>query len=200
MAAVRRVSAAGLAVAGLLAAGLVALGASAPAQAARPCPDPTVDQDIARADVVFRGEVTRVRPVQNPGKRATRTYQVTADRVYKSSLVQDQVVVTARVGTRCALPTLQQGTRYIFFVTEHRSRLLATSGTARATARLTHQVVSRLGSGAQPEVTPPAAAQFTRVSGATPPPLSRLLAPGAALVIVSILGLLFVGRRSRRTA
>ena len=192
--------AAGLLVAGTLVAGLLVVAGSPPAQAARPCPDPTLDQDIAHADVVFRGEVTKVRPLQNSGKRATRTYQVTADRVYKSSLVQDQVVVTALAGTRCALPTLRENTRYIFFVTEHRSWLLATSGTARATARLTHQVVKRLGNGAQPEVTPPAAAQFTRVAGATPPALSRLLAPGAALLIVSILGLLFVGRRSRRTA
>ncbi|MFZ2013652.1 MAG: hypothetical protein WAV00_07515 [Nocardioides sp.] len=192
--------AAGVVAAGGLVVGLVVVG-STPAQAARPCPDPTLDQDIAHAHVVFRGEVTKVRPVQNPSKPVTtRTYHVTADRVYKSSLVQDQVVVTALVGTRCALPTLRQNTRYIFFVTEHRTRLLATSGTAPATARLTHQVVKRLGNGAQPEVTPPAAAQFTRVADATPPALSRLLAPGAALLIVSILGLLLVGRRGRRTA
>lgn len=189
-----------LAVAGAGVAGLLAVGGATPAQAARGCPDPSVDQDINHAHVVFRGEVTKVGPVQGSGKRAMRTYQVSADRVYKSSLVTDHVVVTALVGTRCALPTLQQHRRYIFFVTEHGSRLLATSGTARASAKLTHQVVSRLGSGAQPEVTPPAAAQFTRVAGATPPALSRLLAPGAALVIVSVLGLLIVGRRSRRTA
>jgi hypothetical protein len=182
----------------LVAATLVALPGSA--HAARPCPDPTLGRDIDQADVVFRGEVTKVRPVQRAGHRATRTYQVTADRVYKSSLVTDQVVVTARVGTRCALPKLQTGTRYIFFVTEHRSRLLAESGTAEATPRLTRQVVARLGSGAQPDVPPPADAQLTRVAGATPPPLSRLLAPGAALVLVSVLGLLVLGRRHRRTA
>jgi hypothetical protein len=182
------------------AAGVAGLSASGSAQAAPACPDPSLDQDISRADVVFRGEVTKVRPVQTSGRRATRTYKVTADRVYQSALVTDRVVVTARVGTRCALPKLQQGTRYIFFVTEHRSRLLATSGTSEATPRLTHQVVKRLGNGAQPQVAPPAAAQFTLVADANPPPLSRLLAPGAALLIVSILGLLLLGRRSRRTA
>jgi hypothetical protein len=188
---VRRVAAAAC----VAVATLVALPGSA--HAARPCPDPTLGRDIDQADVVFRGEVTKVRPVQRSGQRATRTYQVTADRVYKSSLVTDQVVVTARVGTRCALPKLQKGTRYIFFVTEHGSRLVAESGTAEATSRFTHQVVRRLGSGAQPDVPPPAAAQLTRVAGATPPPLSRLLAPGAALVLVSVLGLLFLGRRNR---
>jgi hypothetical protein len=108
--------------------------------------------------------------------------------------------VTALVGTRCALPTLRQGTRYIFFVNEHRARLVATSATARATARLTHQVVSRLGNGREPQAQPPAAAQLTKVAGASPPPLSRLLAPGAALLIVSLLGLLLLGRLGRRTA
>ncbi len=187
-----------LAAACVAAAGVVVL--SGTAQAARPCPDPTLGRDIDQADVVFRGEVTKVRPVEKTGHRSTRPYKVTADRVYKSSLVTDQVVVTARVGTRCALPTLREGTRYIFFVTEGHSRLLATSGTAEATPKLTRQVVSRLGTGEQPQVTPPAAAQFTAVAGATPPALSRLLAPGAALLIVSVLGLLFLGRRNRRTA
>jgi hypothetical protein len=196
IAGVRRVLAAAcLAAAGV--AGAVVL--AGPAQAAPPCPRTTLGQDIDHADVVFRGEVTKVSPVQTSGQRATRPYEVTADRVYKSSLVTDQVVVTARVGTKCALPKLQKGTRYIFFVTAHRSRLLAISGTAEATPRLTRQVVHRLGSGAQPEVQPPAAAQFTLVSGASPPALSRLLAPGAALLIVSLLGLVVLGLRNRRS-
>ena len=128
------------------------------------------------------------------------TYFVDADRVYKSSLVTHRVAVTAFVGTRCALPTLDQNARYIFFVKEHKSRLLATNATAKATPRLTHQVVKRLGNGAQPQETPPAAAQFTKVADASPPALSRLLAPGAALVILSMLGLLVLARLGRRTA
>ena len=183
----------------MAAAGLVVL--SGPTQAAAPaCPDPSLDQNINHADVVFRGVVTKVRPVETTGQRATRPYKVTADRVYQSSLITDRVVVTARVGTRCALPKLQQGTTYIFFVSEGRSRLLATSGTAAATPKLTRQVVARLGTGAEPEVPPPAAARFTLVADATPPALSRLLAPGAALLIVSVLGLLVLGRRNRRGA
>jgi hypothetical protein len=176
--------------------------ATAPAQAAPApgCPRTTLDQDIARAHVVFRGEVKNVRAARRDGKHRTRTYRVVSDRVYQSSLVQPAVVVTARVGTKCALPTLTKGTRYIFFVNERGARLMAMPGTAEATPKLTRQVVSRLGSGAQPVPTPPATAEFSRVADATPPPLSRLLAPGAALLIISLLGLLVVGRLGRRTS
>ena len=160
----------------------------------------TLDQDIKRAHVVFRAEVKNVRPAHGKGAQRTRTYKVLSDRVYKSSLVQPSVVVTARVGTRCALPTLTAGARYIFFVTEHGSQLMARQGTARATPHLTAQVVKRLGTGTQPEPTPPATAEFTRVADADAPPLSRLLAPGAALLIISLLGLLVVGRLGRHTS
>ncbi len=194
---VRRALAAATTAVALLAVPLVA--APATASAAPDCPTPTLDQAIARAHVVFRGEVKHVRGVQGAGKHRTRTYRVVSDRVYKSSLVQPSVVVTARVGTPCALPTLSQGKRYIFFVTERGARLMATSSTARATPKLTRQVVNRLGSGAQPEPAPPAAAELTTVAHADPPALSRLLAPGAALLIISLLGLLVVGRLGRRT-
>ena len=169
------------------------------APAAPSCPTTTLEQDIKLADVVFRGEVKKVRPVQGTAKQRTRTYRVVSDRVYQGSLVQPSVVVTARVGTRCALPSLREGARYIFFVTEHGALLMARQGTARATTKLTAQVVKRLGTGAQPEPAPPATAEFTMVADADPPPLSRLLAPGAALLIISLLGLLVVGRLGRRT-
>jgi hypothetical protein len=182
------------------AVGVAVLAGTGPSQAAPKCPDPGIDQDISRADVVFRGEVARVRPVRTAAGQKTRTYIVDADRVYKSSLVTDRVAVTALVGTRCALPPLDQGTRYIFFVTEQSSRLLARNGTAKATPRLTRQVVTRLGNGALPQEPPPPAAEFTKVADAAPPALSRLLAPGAALVILSLLGLLVLARLGRRTA
>lgn len=179
--------------------GVPLLTSPEPAAAAPGCPHTTLDQDIARADVVFRGQVKNVRAVRVDGQQRTRTYRVVSDRVYQSSLVQPSVVVTARVGTSCALPVLTKGTRYVFFVSERGARLMALPGTARATPRLTRQVVSRLGSGAQPEPVPPATAQLTQVAHANPPALTRLLAPGAALLIISLLGLLVVGRLGRRT-
>jgi hypothetical protein len=183
--------------AGLLAASL----ATAPASAAPArCAPTTLKQDIKKGDVVFRGIVTKVKPVRGKGDQRTRDYRVQADRVYKSSLVTDHVTVTAAVGTRCDVPVLKKEKRYLFFVTEEGSRLMATPATARATSALTQRVVARLGDGAVPRPTPPATAQFTMVADASPATLSRLLAPGAALVILSLLGLLVLARVSRRTA
>lgn len=158
-----------------------------------------LDKQIKRADVVFRGVVDKVRPAKGKGADRTRTYNVTADRVYQSSLVTDSVIVTAELGAKCPPPKLARGKRYIFFVTEQGSRLVATRSTARATKKLTDQVVAKLGNGVQPHPAPPASATFSKVADASPPSLSRLLSPGAALLIVSILGLLVAGRLGRRT-
>jgi hypothetical protein len=180
-------------------AAVLAGGPASAGPALAPCPQRSLAKEAKQADVVFRGAVDKVRPAKGKGAQRTRTYKVTADRVYQSSLVTDSVIVTAEVGAACPPPTLVAGKRYIFFVTEDGSRLVSTSATARASKKLTDQVVAKLGDGAQPRPSRAATAEFTKVAGASPPRLSRLLAPGAALLIVSLLGLLVVGRIGRRT-
>lgn len=180
---------------------LVSGASSAVAATAPACPNSSIAHDIAKADVVFRGVVTKARAVHGTGAQQTRSYRVAADRVYKSSLVTRSVLVTARAGRgACTLPKLTKGARYLFFVNEKGPRLMATTATAKATGQLTHRVVKRLGDGIQPAKSPPAVAELTKVAGASPPSLSRLLAPGAAVLILSLLGLLVVSRLGRRTA
>ena len=178
---------------------LVATGGAADAAPAAPCTPTSLNKEIRQADVVFRGVVDKARAVRGKGDQRTRTYKVTADRVYQSSLVADKVRVTAEIGTPCPPPELTEDKRYIFFVTEQGSRLVSTPATARATHRLTTQVEDKLGSGKAPHSAKPPSAEFTRVADATPPRLSRLLAPGAALVVLSALGLFVVSRVGRRT-
>lgn len=190
----------GAAFSAVLVGGALLTATPAQARSAAPCPQQSLDKQIKKADVVFRGVVDKVRPAHGKGDQRMRTYKVTADRVYQSSLVTDAVVVTAEVGKACPPPTLAQGKRYIFFVTEEGSRLVSTSATAKATKKLTNHVVAKLGSGAQPQPAPPPSAEFTLVADASPPSLSRLLAPGGALLILSLLGLLVVGRLGRRTS
>jgi hypothetical protein len=175
------------------------LTAPAAAAPARPCAPKTLKKEIKQADVVFRGRVDRARPVRGKGDSRTRTYQVTADRVYQSSLVTDRVRVTAELGATCRPPRLSEGKRYIFFVTEQGSRLVSTPATARASHHLTTKVEAKLGSGKAPHSAPPADPEFSKVADAAPPQLSRLLAPGAAVLVLSLLGLFVVSRVSRRT-
>jgi hypothetical protein len=184
--------------AAVLLGGVVVLGSSSTAEAAPvKCPASSLKKEIKQADVVFRGMVDQARKVRGTGADRTRTYTVTADRIYQASLVTNRVRVTAELGAKCPPPDLAEGKRYIFFVTEQGSRLVSTSATSKATHRLTQQVEAKLGSGKPVESNPPLDVQFTKVADAAPPGLSRLLAPGAAVLVLSLLGLLVVGRVSR---
>src|SRR5262245_14971731 len=177
------------------------LATAAPVTAAPgPCAPSTLKKDIKKADVVFRGVVTNAKPVRGKGDQRHRDYRVQVDRVYKSSLVTEKVTVTADVGTRCDIPVLKEDRRYLFFATEDGARLMATNATAPATDKLTRKVVAKLGDGVVPRPAPPATAEFSQVADASPPALSRVIAPGAALLIVSLLGLLVLGRVGRRHA
>ncbi len=179
---------------------LTATAGAATAAPAAPCAQRGLNKEIKQADVVFRGKVDKAGRVRGKGDQRSRIYKVTADRVYQGTLVTDRVRVTVEVGAPCPPAKLAQGKRYIFFVTEEGSRLVSTSATARASHKLTDQVVAKLGNGEQPHQAPPVQAEFTLVANATPPRLSRLLAPGAALLVVSLLGLLVVGRMGRRAS
>jgi hypothetical protein len=178
---------------------LLTSAAHAAAAPAGRCAPQSLNKDVKHADVVFRGIVDRAMGARGPADDRTRTYAVTADRVYKASLVADQVRVTTMLSSACPPPKLKKGKRYIFFVTEEGSRLVSTQATARATHELTSHVEAKLGGGKPPRSAPPVNAEFTKVADAAPPALSRLLAPGVALLILSLLGLLVVARMGRRT-
>lgn len=160
----------------------------------------SVRHDAAAADVVFRGQVTSADKAKGKPGRRMRKYVVQADRIYQGTTATTTVRVTTRTGSApCALPRLVTGTEYVFFVVEQHA-LLKTDrcrGTAKATSKLTHLVVKQLGNGKLPQTPATVNPSFTRVSGATPSSVTRLAAPGAAMLLVSLLGLLVVGRLGR---
>jgi hypothetical protein len=154
--------------------------------------------DAKEASAVFTGTVTDVSVARPQGRKpATATYDVQVETVFKGSISTETVQVTSsRTSRACERLVLDPDRTYVFFVENDRSSLTADTcgGTRAARGRLVAGVRQLLGEGRPPVPAQPEQAVFTRVADAEPPTLTRTAAPGIALVLVGLLGLVVVRR------
>jgi len=169
----------------------------APAHACR-CRDLSLPQKVNAADGIFSGTVSMASgPTASGNKRQMMSYDVKVDRVYKGDDLVLPVLTVKSIANEsaCGLTGMAADSRYLFFVRRHGDNLLANScgGTGPATTAKTQKLVALRGQGQTP--TPPAPEEpvFTPVDGADPLPLARLAAPGAALLLLGLLGLAVFG-------
>lgn len=187
--------------------GLPAL-AGAPAGAAPgvvACREQSVPVYTRSASAVFTGMVTTSNGEPRTDGQAGQvfTQAVTVERVYAGSVTSDQVTVqTDKIPKQCTLGRLVTGATYVFFATGDGEPWIAAGGggTAVSSPELVAQVEGLLGPGRLPVAPAKESATFSPVTVSEPTRLSRLAAPGAALVIAGLLGLLVVGRLGRRRA
>ena len=170
------------------------------------CERLSLPQKVNKATGVFSGVLTMASGPTNTGKRQTMSYDVKVDRVYKGGDDITSPTVTVRSdadGAKCGLTGMTADNRYLFFVRANGDTWLANScgGTGPATSARTQRLVALLGQGSTPVPPTPDKPVFEEVDGAEPASLTRLAAPGAAMLLVGLLGLMLFGAlgRSRRT-
>lgn len=193
-----------------LSAALVALAAltfgAAPATADEPpegCPFISVADSTKAAMAVFTGTVTGAtreeKPAGEPGAYYLQDVAVT--RVYRGEVDSEAVQVrTERVPKACSLGELEVGTDYVFFVVSSGDPWIAESagGTVVSDAEVVAKVERLLGEGEDPVPPAPESAEFTPVETGEPATLTRAAAPGLALVLIGLLGLVVVRGVGRR--
>lgn len=158
------------------------------------CKQPQVEKQVAKADFVFIGTVDRVEAQGNGF-----LYEITASRTYQGTPERETQVLSAGGRDACGLGELGVGTGYLFFATGTETPYAADAcgGTGVANPTKVDKVEDLLGAGTAVEPPPPPTAQLTRVEKAAPAGFARAAAPGAAAVLIGLLGLLVVRRLAR---
>jgi hypothetical protein len=191
----------------LLAGSSVLLGPAGSGSAAAPCTctaaggsSGRVQDHVREASAVFKGTVEEITAPGGTGENGfSRTSTVRVERVYKGDMITTETadVVTTRAFGNCNRE-LVQGETYVFFVeSDEGFTATACGGTTIASTQLITQVENLLGDGREPVPPEPPTASFGPVVVDDPTSLTRVAAPGLALVLIGLLGLAVVRRLAR---
>ena len=174
--------------------GLVVTTTASASAADCTCKQAGLEKQVAKADLVFIGTVDRVEAQGNGF-----LYDITASRTYQGAPERETQVLSAGGRDACGLGELGVGTGYLFFATGTETPYAADAcgGTGVANPTKVDKVESLLGAGTAVEPPPPPTAQRTLVEDAAPAGFARAAAPGAAAVLIGLLGLLVVRRLAR---
>jgi hypothetical protein len=170
------------------------------------CPFVSIADSSKAAMAVFTGTVTAVTEEARPERGSYFLHDVTVTQVYGDEVDTAKVQVRSeKVPKECSLGELTVGTEYMFFVVSAGDPWIAASGggTRVADAEVIDKVTEIRGEGRDPVPAPPESAEFTPVDADAPTTLSRAAAPGLALVLIGLLGLIVVrglGRRAPRAS
>ncbi len=199
----------------LLAATLVTgavtlLSAQASAASVAPagdCSGVSQAEEAEKADVVFTGTVTSRTPSKGPGNREF-AHDLSVELVFKGPISTETVPVITRDETKTVpgVGPLNEGERYLVFgrvVEAEGSPVIVAggcSGTGVAAADEVTRVETLLGQGRPPVPPTPLDPEFRPAADADANSFTRAAAPGLALVLIGLLGLVVVGRLNRRSA
>lgn len=176
-----------------------------PAHAACTCKQADLNQNVQRADAVFTGTVTSV---QRPPDENSRVIMilVDADRSWKADVPAKVELSTPASSDACGVDNLKADKDYLFFAQSDNAQLTIDScgGTTAFTAELGNDVTKLLGeakdpaAAGEPPTDPPEppAADREVIDDSEPVGFTRIAAPGGALIIVGVLGLLVLRRFS----
>ena len=164
-----------------------------------------VDQRAAASDDVFAGRVVAAAPVTATGRA---TYTVAVRRSFRGDVPKGQQAAVTVDGPTGSPASLQSGAAYLFFTADTPDGLQADfcGGTVPLPRGLTPRITRRLErflasveTPSTPTPTPePVSFHAPDEPAGDPPQIGRVLASGAAVSLVGLLGLLLVARLGRR--